>query len=103
MNRRNFLALAGTAIVVPVAEPVRRYFFAPAAGWYCPGTLLSPAAMRAYTEFDVAITQALWDYYCQLNTMGWGTISHTAPAAPEAYGLPARPSGTGWGETPPGL
>lgn len=32
MNRRSFLALA-SGILMPVPEPVRSYFFAPAGGW----------------------------------------------------------------------
>lgn len=32
MNRRTFLATLGS-VLLPVPEPVRRYFFAPAGGW----------------------------------------------------------------------
>jgi hypothetical protein len=36
MNRRSFIQLAGSALLLPQPEPVRSYFFAPPGGWTRP-------------------------------------------------------------------
>jgi hypothetical protein len=63
MNRRSFLAIA-SSLIVPVSEPVRRYFFAPAGGWIC-----EPSYGFSATVYDELMGRAsreiakLWDEF----------------------------------------
>lgn len=48
MNRRLFIQLAGSALLLPQPEPVRSYFFAPPGGWTRPDlNYILPPWLRA--------------------------------------------------------
>lgn len=74
MNRRTFLSLA-SSLVVPVPEPVRRYFFAPKGGWRRPLVL---GGNYDFQDCEISIGGVRFP-------TGWVLIHNPVPIRPMVY------------------